>query len=164
LLVAGAVHLAVVPLDVLVVWRKPAALAITTDPQGATAELDGTMLPARTPTQTTVRRDRFDHVLELSAPGHRTVRQTLRYDGAVSLSVSARLEKDAGPTFEPLPSATTPAPSPRAADVGAEPPSVVVKTAAPAVPAARPSKAAKGGTRRQKTARGKRAARARSRD
>ncbi len=128
------------------------------------AELDGTMLPARTPTQTTVRRDRFDHVLELSAPGHRTVRQTLRYDGAVSLSVSARLEKDAGPTFEPLPSATTRAPAPRAADVDVQPPSLGAKTTAPAAPAAKPPKAAKGGARRQKTARGKRAARGRSHD
>ncbi|HVR03879.1 MAG TPA: protein kinase [Polyangia bacterium] len=164
LLVAGAVHLAVVPLDVLVVWRKPATLAIMTVPQGAMAELDGTMLPGRTPTQTTVRRDRFNHVLELSAPGHRTVRQTLRYDGAVSLSVSARLEKDAGPTFEPLPSATAPAPVPRAPDVGGESPSVAAKTTAPAAPAAKPSKAAKGGARRQKNARGKRAARGRSHD
>jgi hypothetical protein len=100
-LVAGLVHLAVVPLDVLLVWRKPAALAVGTDPAGATITLDGSPLAAPAPTTTTVRRDRGEHVLEASAPGYRPARQTIRYDRGVSLSFSLHLEK-AAPTVEPV--------------------------------------------------------------
>jgi serine/threonine-protein kinase len=112
LLVAGAVHLVVVPLDVLLVWRKPATLAIVSEPAGAAVTLDGASIAAPTPTLTTIRRDRFDHVLEISAPGYRPGRQTIRYDGAVALSFNVRLERQA-PVLEPLPPPrpTTPAPS-----------------------------------------------------
>jgi serine/threonine-protein kinase len=111
LLVAGAVHLVVVPLEVLVVWRKPATISIASEPPGAAVTLDGASIGAPTPTQTTIRRDRFDHVLEVSAPGYRPGRQTIRYDGAVALSFNVRLERQA-PILEPLP---TPKPTPPAA-------------------------------------------------
>jgi tRNA A-37 threonylcarbamoyl transferase component Bud32 len=104
LLMAGAVHLAVVPLEVLVVWPKPATLTITSEPEGAAVKLDGVVVAGLTPTQATVRRDRFDHVMQLSAPGHRATRQIVRYDGAVRLAVAVRLEKDLPATFEALPS------------------------------------------------------------
>jgi hypothetical protein len=123
LLVAGLVHLAVVPLDVLLVWRKPASLAIATDPAGAAVTLDGTSLGSPAPTTTTVRRDRDAHVLEASAPGYRPVRQTVRYDRSVSLSFTLRLEK-AAPTLEPVATpkaAAAPAPAPAAASPAIEP-------------------------------------------
>ena len=105
LLVAGAVHLLVVPLDVLVVWRKPAPLVVTSEPEGALVRLDGAPLGAPTPTETMVHRDRYDHVLECRGPGYRSLRRIVRYDGAVTLAVSARLDKASTPTLEALPSA-----------------------------------------------------------
>ncbi len=106
LVVAGAVHLAVMPLDVLVVWRKPATVAITTEPEGATVRLDGATLTMPTPTETTVRRDRVDHVVEVVAPGFRPTQRTIRYDGAVTLSTAFRLEKEKPPVFEQIPPKT----------------------------------------------------------
>jgi hypothetical protein len=101
---AGVVHFKVAPLDVVVVWRKPATLTIASEPAGATVKLDGADLVGVTPLQTTVKRDRAEHVLELSAPGHRPARQVVRYDGAVVLASTVHLEKEeAQPSFEPLP-------------------------------------------------------------
>jgi serine/threonine protein kinase len=103
LLVAGAVHLLVMPLEVLFVWRRPAPLVITSEPAGALAKLDGVPLAGPTPSETVVRRDRSEHVLELSVPGYRPFRTTLRFDSALNLSARARLEKEATPTLEALP-------------------------------------------------------------
>lgn len=111
LLVAGAVHLLVVPLDVLVVWRKPAKLVVTSDPEGAEVKLDGASLGAATPIDAIVRRDRFDHVLLLAAAGYRPARQIVRYDSAVTLSAHVRLEKEPAPTLEALPASAPPAPA-----------------------------------------------------
>ena len=108
LLVAGGVHFAVVPLDVLVVWRRPATFTITSEPAGAVVKLDGAMV-GLTPTQASVQRDRSDHVLQLGAPGYRDARQTVRYDASVLLSARVRLDKESTPTFEQMPS-----PAPRA--------------------------------------------------
>jgi len=102
-LVAGAVHFAVMPLDVLVVWRKPATLSITSEPEGAVVKLDGEPLAALTPTEAIVRRDRSDHVLQIATPGYHAARQTVRYDGAVALAAHVRLEKESVPGFEPIP-------------------------------------------------------------
>jgi hypothetical protein len=113
LLVAGVVHFAFVPLDVLVVWREPAVLTITSEPAGAVAKLDGTTVGA-TPAQATVRRDRVDHVLQLGAPGYREARQLLRYDAAVTLAARVRLDKESTPTFEQMPPRGAPAASPSA--------------------------------------------------
>jgi hypothetical protein len=105
------VHLFVVPLEVLAVWRTPASLTITSEPAGAEARLDGSPIEGLTPTRATIKRDRFNHVLQLSAPGYRPTRQTVRFDGSVKLAVGVRMDKETGPTFEalPPPAGTTPA-------------------------------------------------------
>jgi hypothetical protein len=145
LLVAGAVHLLVVPLDVLVVWRRPAKLVITSDPEGAEVKLDGAPLGTATPIDAvTVRRDRFDHVLLLAAPGYRSARQIIRYDAAVTLSAHVRLEKEPAPTLEALPAPPTAAvPAPAAA---------APKQAAVEKPKAAAGKAAKRAARTAKPA------------
>jgi tRNA A-37 threonylcarbamoyl transferase component Bud32 len=160
LLVAGGVHLFVVPLEVLAVWRKPATLAIATEPGGAAVRLDGAALPAATPTQAIVRRDRYDHLLEVDAAGYRPARQTIRYDGAVALAATVRLEKQA-PSLEPLPSKTIAPPAPAAKPAIIEP----LAPVGPAPPVAKPraavTKAAKAGARPGKPSAHKRAAKRR---
>jgi hypothetical protein len=104
LLVAGGVHFFVVPLDVLVVWRRPATFAIASEPAGAVAKLDGATVGV-TPALASVRRDRADHVLQLSAPGYREARLSVRFDASVTLSARARLDKESTPTFEEMPRA-----------------------------------------------------------
>jgi hypothetical protein len=118
LVAAAGIHFAYLPLDVLFVWRKPATLVISSEPAGATGKLDGVALEGPTPASVSVRRDRSDHVLQLSAPGFKPARQVVRYDGAVALATTVRLEKEIAPTFEPLPAA---APPPAAAPVAASP-------------------------------------------
>jgi hypothetical protein len=155
---AGAVHMFVLPLDVLAVWRKPATLTITSEPPGAVVNLDGTTLDRVTPAQVTVRRDRADHVLRLEAPGFRPAQQVVRYDAQVALGASARLEKESTPTFEALPAAA-PAertPAPKVAPAAPED----APAAAPARPKTAAAKPAKGG-KPAKT--GKAAAKARAR-
>jgi serine/threonine protein kinase len=110
LIAAAGIHFAYLPLDVLFVWRKPATLLVTTDPPGATGKLDGVALEGPTPTRVSVRRDRAEHVLQLSAPGYKPARQVVRYDGAVTLATAVRLDKEIAPTFEPLPAAAPPPP------------------------------------------------------
>jgi eukaryotic-like serine/threonine-protein kinase len=161
LLVAGGVHFLVVPLDVLVVWRKPATLTVTSEPPGAVIKLDGATVGV-TPVEASVRRDRFDHVLQLSAPGYRDLRQTVRYDMSVALSARARLERESTPTFEEMP---RPASAPAAVatpSAGREvAPSFTPKPAVAKAPKAAVAKAkAKGGARAK--AGGKTAARARA--
>ncbi|HVU50596.1 MAG TPA: PEGA domain-containing protein, partial [Polyangia bacterium] len=158
LLVAGGVHLFVVPLEVLAVWRKPATLAIATEPAGATAKLDGAALAAPTPTEVTVRRDRYDHLLEVAAPGYRPARRTIRYDGAVALATTVRLEKEA-PSLEPLPAkAAAPVPAAERAPVRG---AVAPTEAAPPAAKAAPNKAGKAGAHAGKPAARKRAAKKR---
>jgi tRNA A-37 threonylcarbamoyl transferase component Bud32 len=154
LLVAGGVHLFVVPLEVLAVWSKPATLAVATEPAGAIVKLDGAALAAPSPTQATVRRDRFDHLLEIAAPGYRPARQTIRYDGAVALSATVRLEKEA-PSLEPLPAKPAPAP-PTASPVVERIPTPAA--AAPSATKPRPPapKSTKSGSRSMKVAAHKR--------
>jgi hypothetical protein len=110
LLVAGGVHFFVVPLDVLVVWRRPATFAIASEPAGAVAKLDGVTVGV-TPALASVRRDRADHVLQLSAPGYREARLTVRFDASVTLSARARLDKESTPTFEEMPRANAAPPT-----------------------------------------------------
>jgi tRNA A-37 threonylcarbamoyl transferase component Bud32 len=149
LLVAGAIHLVVVPLDVLVVWRKPTSLTVASEPAGALVKLDGALLGGTTPTQTTIRRDRFDHVLHVSAPGYRAVRQTIRYDATVALSATVRLEKASPAAFDLLP-ATRPAP---VTALRAEPARAAKAAAAP--PAPKPKVTAAKAAKSGKAARGK---------
>ena len=52
LLVAAGVgvHLWVIPLDVLIAWRQPTGLSITTEPPGAKLRVDGVPLASSAPT------------------------------------------------------------------------------------------------------------------
>jgi hypothetical protein len=100
LAVAGVVvHRWVVPLDVLIAWREPTGLAITTEPAGAALRLDGAPLAATAPLTVSVTRDRVEHVVEATLPGYKPARARTRFDKAASLSVTLRLERDpnAGP-------------------------------------------------------------------
>jgi serine/threonine-protein kinase len=105
---AGAVvHFKVIPLEVLAVWNRPAALLVDSEPAGATAFLDGRTLPGKTPLTVEVRRDRAAHRIELSHPGYIVGETSLRFDRAVPLQVSLRLEAEPPP---PPPAEPTPAP------------------------------------------------------
>jgi hypothetical protein len=95
-LAAVAVHFVLVPLDVLVTWLQPAALTVASDPPGAEVLLDGVKLGTPTPVATSVARDRFDHVLEVSRAGYRRVHQVVRYDRARSLAFDVALQKSSG--------------------------------------------------------------------
>jgi serine/threonine protein kinase len=130
-LIAGAVHVVIVPLDVLAVWREPATLTITSEPSGALVRLDGVALDVATPAQVSVRRDRYDHVLQLSAPGYRAARQGLRYDRATVLVQAVRLEREGGPVFQALPPAVVAMPA-------AAPPKAAAPKQAPAPARAAP--------------------------
>jgi eukaryotic-like serine/threonine-protein kinase len=98
----AAVHYFVVPVDVLVAWRKPARLAIATEPDGASLRLDGVTLSAPSPTIVSVKRDLADHVIEATLPGYRPARAIARYEKSLGLSFLLRLQKD--------PTAVAPAP------------------------------------------------------
>ncbi|HEY5089747.1 MAG TPA: hypothetical protein VIK30_07245 [Polyangia bacterium] len=115
----AAVHYFVVPLDVLLAWRKPARLSIATEPEGASLRLNGVALAAPSPTIVSVKRDLADHIIEATLPGYHQARAIARYDRSLSLSFLLRLQKD--PTVV-VPSA--------AIDAGA---------ASPAPPAASPT-------------------------
>ncbi len=88
-----AIHFVVLPLDVLVAWWEPAVLKVTSDPPGAEVLVDGARLGALSPTIASVRRDRYDHVLEVSLVGHRRVHQIIRFDRARTLSFDVPLQK-----------------------------------------------------------------------
>jgi hypothetical protein len=93
----AAVHYFVVPLDVLLVWRKPAQLSIATEPDGASLRLDSEALAAPSPTIVSVKRDLADHVIEATLPGYRQARAIARYDKALVPSFLLRLQND--PTY-----------------------------------------------------------------
>ena len=108
-------HLFFIPLDVLVTWRSPARLSITTQPTGATLKLDGVPLAGTAPMTVSVWRDRAPHVVEASIPGFETTRDNVRYDKSVTLSVQMYLPKDkpaTPPPPPPPPAGDAPAPDP----------------------------------------------------
>ena len=109
---AAVVHLFFIPLDVLVTWRSPARLSITTQPAGATLKLDGVPLAGTAPTTVSVWRDRAEHVVEASIPGLETTRDNVRYDKSVALSVQMYLPKDKPATPPPPPAGDAPSPDP----------------------------------------------------
>ena len=82
------------PLDVLVAWSKPARLFIATEPSGATLRLDGKPLDETSPAAIEVPRDRQEHIVAAEKRGFQPVRQTIRYDRAVRLTVHLALEPD----------------------------------------------------------------------
>jgi hypothetical protein len=94
-LAASVVHIAFVPLDVLLAWRRPAELVVTSEPEGAAVTLDG-VAAARTPLRQSIKRDRFDHVLDLALAGYLPVREIIRTDRSVELSRAVVLQKDPG--------------------------------------------------------------------
>ncbi len=96
------VHYKVLPLDVLAVWLKPAALTLASDPAGASVTLDGRALPSLTPMSVDVRRDRLDHLLEFTRTGSLSVRATIRFDRSVALSQAVSLPP------APMPPPSTP--------------------------------------------------------
>jgi hypothetical protein len=88
-----AIHFVVLPLDVLVAWWEPAALKVSSDPPSAEVLVDGARISALTPAITSVKRDRYDHVLEVTLSGYRPVHQIIRYDRARILSFDVPLQK-----------------------------------------------------------------------
>jgi hypothetical protein len=98
---AAAVHLLFVPLDVLITWREPAGLSVATDPRGAKVRLDGVEVEGEAPLTIPVRRDRADHIIEASLPGHHDARAIIRYDQSVALSSQLRLEKNSESAAQP---------------------------------------------------------------
>ncbi len=103
-LVVGAliVHVAVIPLEVLVSWKKPAQLYVASEPEGGVAKLDGVRLLDPTPTKIPVARDRQDHLIEIEYPGYRSVRESVRFDRSVALSFMFSLEKEGGAEIAPV--------------------------------------------------------------
>ena len=90
----AAVHLFLVPLDVLLTWRSTARLAIATDPEGASLRLDGMALGAASPVVVQVRRDLGEHLIEATRPGFKPARAIVRYDKTVMLSSRLTLQRD----------------------------------------------------------------------
>ena len=101
-LVAFIVHIGVVPLEVLVSWKKPAQLYVASEPEGGIAKLDGVRLIDPTPSKIPVTRDRQDHVIEVEYPGYRPARATVRFDRSVALSFVLTLEKDGADPIAPV--------------------------------------------------------------
>ena len=111
---AYAVHVAVIPLEVLASWTRPATLYVASEPDGASVKVDGVALPDPAPTKTAVKRDRIDHLIEVSAPGYRPVREMVRYDREVVLSFVLRMQKETAailPTEDGAPAAVSAAAS-----------------------------------------------------
>jgi hypothetical protein len=100
---AAVVHYKVVPLDVAAVWLKPAWLSVNSDPSGANVTLDGRAIPDPTPTRVEVKRDRAEHVLEVTRAGSLPVRTTVRFDRAVALSETVVLPPAPPPPEPPAP-------------------------------------------------------------
>jgi len=149
LIVAAAlVHVKVMPLNVLLVWTKPAPLSVTSEPSGADVILDGHPVTGQTPTRPLVQRDRAEHVVEVSKAGFKNARKTVRYDRTPELSAALTLEALPPPPPPPPPKEESAKVEPKAE---AKP---VEKAAAPAEEAPK-GKAGKGKAAKGKKAKGK---------
>ncbi|HEY4188128.1 MAG TPA: serine/threonine-protein kinase [Polyangia bacterium] len=100
---AAVVHVKVMPLGLLAVWTKPAALQVSSEPAGADITLDGRPVLGQTPTRVQVKRDRAEHVVEASKTGFKPARQTIRFDRTTDLSASLTLEALPPPPPPPPP-------------------------------------------------------------
>ncbi|MES1209226.1 MAG: serine/threonine-protein kinase, partial [Pseudomonadota bacterium] len=119
---AAAVHTQVMPLNVAAVWLKPGRLLVRSDPAGATVKLDGRPQTERTPLSIDVKRDRAEHVLELSRDGSKPATRTIRLDRTVVLEQAFDLEALPPPPPPPPPEPTpTEAAPPTEAPVAAAP-------------------------------------------
>jgi len=100
---AGAAHVFVAPMPVLVTWFSPVRLVIRTQPAGAIVSLDGVRIVGASPTVTDVMRDRRDHVIETEKDGYIPSRSIVRFDQTVELAEEIRLQKVGGPRSTRLP-------------------------------------------------------------
>ena len=142
LIVAAAlVHVKVMPLNVLVLWMKPAPLSVTSEPAGATVTLDGHPVIGETPTRTTVKRDRTDHVIEVSKSGYKSASKTIRLDRTPEVSESVTLEALPPPPPPPTPPKEEPAKT--EPEAKAEPEAKQAKPAADEAPKGKKGKAGK---------------------
>jgi hypothetical protein len=105
---ASAIHLLVLPLDVLFTWNRPAGLFIASEPEGASIKVDGVALADPAPTRISVRRDRLEHTIEVASPGYRAAREIVRYDQSVVLSFVLRLQKAAAAPVLDAPAGPSP--------------------------------------------------------
>ena len=137
---AALVHVKVMPLNVLILWTKPAPLTVTSDPAGAEVTLDGHPVIGETPTRTSVKRDRGEHVLQVSKAGYKSASKTIRYDRTPELSASLTLE-----ALPPPPPPPPPKEEPAKAEVKAEtkPEAKEAKPAADEAPKGKGSKKGK---------------------
>ena len=89
LLSAGlyAFHSFVMPVPVAVAYFQPAFLSVMTDPLGATVSMDGKTTGKTTPVILPITRDRQDHVIEVTLPGHETANFRVRFDQVLEPSV-----------------------------------------------------------------------------
>jgi eukaryotic-like serine/threonine-protein kinase len=134
----AAVHRFLIPVDVLLVWLKPAWIAIATEPAGATLRLDGVTLHATSPTAVSVKRDLADHVIEATLAGYRPARAVARYEKSVGPTFLLRLEKDpsfVAPSAPIIPGASAPgASAPGASAPGVSAPGASADPSLPAPP------------------------------
>jgi serine/threonine protein kinase len=145
LLVAAAlVHVKVMPLNVLILWTKPAPLSVTSDPAGADVTLDGHPVIGETPTRTSVKRDRGEHVLQVSKAGYKSASKTIRFDRTPELSASLTLEALPPPPPPPPPPKEEPAKTEVKAEAEAKPEAKEAKPAADEAPKGKKGKKAKG--------------------
>jgi len=147
LLIVGAalVHVKVMPLNVLVLWTKPAPLSVTSDPAGAEVTLDGRPVIGETPTRTSVKRDRADHVIQVSKTGYKSASKTVRFDRTPELSASLTLEALPPPPPPPPPKEEQePAKTEPKAEAKAEPKAEPKAEEAPKGKKGKKTKAAKG--------------------
>jgi serine/threonine protein kinase len=114
---AALVHAFVAPLSLLFIWSQPVPLFVSSVPPGAQVRLDGQALAATTPTRVDVKRDREDHVLELSLTGFQAARRVLRYDRQGILATHVALARVPAPSpassRPPAPAARTLPPAPK---------------------------------------------------
>ena len=120
---AAFVHLQVMPLQVLIVWNKPASVQVSSDPSGADVKLDGKPVGGPTPTKIQVKRDRTSHVLEVSKTGFVAAERTVRFDknpGEMSETLTLTALPPPPPPPEPPKAEEPPAPEPAKPEPKAE--------------------------------------------
>jgi hypothetical protein len=103
----AAVHVFFVPLDVVLVWTRPARLFVSSTPEGAQVRLDGRVLDDLTPVDLSVSRDLSDHNLEVSKEGFHKTERRIRFDDRAVLVENVPLQPRSAPSFRPLPATAT---------------------------------------------------------
>jgi hypothetical protein len=75
------------PLPVATAYFQPAFLNVVTDPRGAEVFLDGKTTNKTTPVLLPITRDRQEHLIEVTLPGHETANYRVRFDQALEPTV-----------------------------------------------------------------------------